>query len=156
MVRIVISLLLLFFTSYIGMTQAEIYKWIDKSGQVHYSQRAPVDRDATEIESKVGAPAAEEAQRAHQRIEMLLEEQRRHREERLEAARHAAREKAARERIKEMRRDLCLRAQNNLWNLLQGRPVFRIDEKGERIFLADADWAAEIERQKAAIKAYCD
>ncbi len=36
-----------------GPVSAEIYKWTDENGQVHYSDSKPDDQEATEIESTV-------------------------------------------------------------------------------------------------------
>jgi hypothetical protein len=47
-------------------------------------------------------------------------------------------------------------AQQNLHSLLMERPVYYIDEKGERVFLDDASHKAEIARMRELIKEHCD
>jgi hypothetical protein len=47
-------------------------------------------------------------------------------------------------------------AQQNLHNLLMNRPVYYIDEKGERVYLDDAAHKAEIERQRQLIRENCN
>jgi len=46
--------------------------------------------------------------------------------------------------------------QQNLHNLLMNRPVYYIDEKGERVYLDDAAHKAEIERQRQLIRENCN
>ena len=57
----------------------------------------------------------------------------------------------ARERV-----DKLLSEQQNLHALLMNRPVYYINEKGERVFLDDAEHKAEIERQRQLVQDNCN
>ena len=54
-----------------------------------------------------------------------------------------------------MRRQQCTAAQRNLRVLSEQRPVYRINEKGEREFIEDADRPQAIERAKQGVETYC-
>ena len=135
--------------------QAQLYKWVDEQGHVHYGDCPPPECEPIEIPPPP-APAAEEVERAQERLKRMLEEQRERAEIRRQAEEAERLKREAEERIAAYRRSRCQLAQQNLHTLRLGRPVYRIDEKGERVFLDDAERAAEIERMKEDIREYCD
>lgn len=133
---------------------AEVYKWVDAQGKVHYGERPPVGQDATELHraSQPYTPPAEDVERARERTELLLEGQRRHREAEQEAqAREAAK---AREQAQRKRR--CQIARRNHRVLEVGRPVYKTNDNGERVYLEDAERQAEIARWAKQIETYCN
>jgi hypothetical protein len=50
----------------------------------------------------------------------------------------------------------CILARQNLHLLEMQRPVYYIDERGERVYLDDQVRAAEMEWMRAEIAEYCD
>lgn len=54
------------------------------------------------------------------------------------------------------RLQLCLIAQQNLHTLETRRPVYRIDEHGERVYIDDELRAAEIQHAQTEIAAHCN
>jgi hypothetical protein len=54
------------------------------------------------------------------------------------------------------RKRTCVMARQNLHSLLMNRPVYYINEQGERVFLDDAAHKAEIERQQQLIRENCN
>lgn len=104
------TLALLFLTS-AGISQAQVYKWTDASGQIHYGQKKP--DDATSVQtldiappSSVAPPATDSATEVA-RINALSEQMARERE----AAEKARQEQAIRD-LEEANRQL----QNDLLN----------------------------------------
>lgn len=65
-----------------GAAAAEIHKWIDKEGHVHYGESPPSGSQAKQIELPP-APSSEEIQRTKERIETLREKNKQQRKEEL-------------------------------------------------------------------------
>jgi hypothetical protein len=53
------------------------------------------------------------------------------------------------------RREACLDARHNLEALQGGRPVYRLDEKGDRAYLDDAERGRALEAAKRDIAEFC-
>jgi len=65
---------LVFFLSVCSfVVQADVYKWVDEDGQVHYSQQAPVEQQAEMI--KAPPPPAIDAGTAQWKLDNLINEQ---------------------------------------------------------------------------------
>ena len=73
MARILLVLVLLL--SFAGASIAEMYKWVDEEGNVHYGDCPPADCKPEQIESAPG-PSEEEIKRSQERSERLIQEQR--------------------------------------------------------------------------------
>lgn len=148
---------------------ATLYKWVDERGVTHYSERPPAKQKAQEILIQSPPPSAAPADKSPQAPqapgaegdkvpppktwhEKALEAQRRREaaEKQEEEEQQLARDVALE------RRKRCLAAQQNLHTLLIIRPVYWINEYGERVFIDDAKRAAEIARAKGEIQSYCD
>lgn len=150
-----VSLLILLVASVAHADPGTVYKWTDKEGNVHYTDCPPPPGCKAEVIESQATPSAADVEQARQRLEKLLTEQEQatavRQEERLERQRQqaAAIEQAA------ARKGMCIMARQNLHALLMERPVYYIDEKGERVFLDDASHKAEIERMRELIKEHC-
>lgn len=150
-----LSLVLLLVASVAHADPGTIYKWTDKDGNVHFTDCPPPPGCVAETVETQAAPSAADVEQARQRLEKLLAEQERaatvREEERLERQR---REAAAMELAAEQKRQ-CIQAQQNLHVLLMERPVYYINEKGERVFLDDDAHKAEIARMRKLVLEYC-
>ena len=79
----------------------------------------------------------------------------RRRIERLEKERDADKQQAQTRAEAQQVKERCITARNNLEGLQKDRPVYTLDEKGERRFLDDKTRAAEVVRAKKEISTYC-
>lgn len=138
-----------------ALADGTIYKWVDKQGNVHYTDCPPPPGCEAETVEVPAPPDASEVAEAERRLEEMLAEQ-------AQQAADRERERLARERqqveamrIAVMRKKRCIEARQNLHVLEMRVPVYHIDEKGERIFLNDATRAAEIEAMKKQIAENC-
>jgi len=148
---------------------ATLYKWVDERGVTHYSETPPAKQKAQEIRVQPPPPSgAEEAKPAQAPPvpeaegrkaappktwqEKALEAQKR----REAIEKQEEEEQALAQEIAKERRERCLAAQQNLHTLLTDRPVYHINEYGERVFIDDAKRAAQIARAKQEIHSYCD
>ncbi|MEX1201462.1 MAG: DUF4124 domain-containing protein [Methylophaga sp.] len=118
------------------LAQAEIYKWTDKNGQVHYTQQPPVDRPAEHIAPP--PPPAIDPEKAQQQLDELIESQE------AEAAAEAEQQKAAQaaEEAEQIREQNCQTARNNLQQYQ--------DNPGRRVMNADGEVTRPTEEERQA------
>jgi hypothetical protein len=128
---------------------AQVYTWRDASGKVHYSDTPPPGVDAKQVRGGVPSGADGGAQRRS-----LNEQEQDFRKRRTESAEKQAKsEKELAEA--EARRQDCERARAQLQALESGQRVTRFNDKGEAVFLDDAERAQEIERVRKAVGQQC-
>ena len=130
-----------------GYAATEIYKWVDENGQTHYSER-PVDENASKIEiERPPETDSETLKRAEQREKML----RIYEEERLQKKQ----EDLKAQQKEEKRKQQCSQAKSRLERLSYDVPLYRIDEKGERVYLSDEDRNSEKEYWQKQVNKLC-
>lgn len=127
---------------------AEVYKWVDEHGHTHYGEKPPVE-DASKIEIKE-APTVDDALKQQsidqEKLLQIYEEERSLKKE----------EKLKAEKEKAERKQQCLSLANNLRDLQQGGLSFYdLDEKGERIYLSEAELSAHISKLQKDYDKYC-
>lgn len=146
--------LLLFFLA-MAAVGATIYKWVDEKGVTHYSETPPPNQKAREIQTPPPSPATAGAGSPKTWQEKEQEFQKR-RVEREDAQKREEEQKAAAKREALARKQRCILARQNLHTLQIQRPVYQINEKGEREYVDDTKREAEIERMKKEIEIYCN
>lgn len=141
-------------------TFAELNKWVDADGKVHYSDQPPpanVKAKTLRITSDAAAPvgasgvAAASAPATPKTIAEREAELKKAQLAKKEAADKAAQEQA---RI-ETEKANCAAAQQNLRALQDGTRMVEIDAKGERSYLDDEQRRQRIEKAQQDIKTYC-
>ncbi len=134
---------------------AEIYKWVDEDGKVHYSDSPPPDVVTEKIEPPPAA-SREGARRMQAATDLLIEQQRASADQRAQERE----EKRLRQDIAEEqaidRAIRCSGARRSLYALLQPRAAFTTNERGERVYIPDTFRQAEIEEQKRVVAANCE
>ncbi len=127
-----------------GAVMAGPYKWIDKSGQVHYSQFPPVDTPATEINVAVSAPTRHAppkpvaASKTNDDAQTGLEE--------------ADKEQLA--KMAMIRKENCLTSKNNLM-VLENNSHVREMVNGEYRVIPQDEREKRIQRLRKQIKELC-
>ena len=136
------------------LADPDIYRWVDEDGKVHYSDCPPPDCEV-EIVEVAPPPSESQIQRAEQELQALLERDQRSMElrELQRREKELLREEDQRQDVEDLRE--CISARQNLHVLEQPVAVYRIDEKGDHVWLDDEDRPAEIERLKAIIQEKC-
>ncbi len=130
---------------------ADIYRWTDDNGQVHYGERPPEQGakrlDMPSTEAPPGSTDAAAAER-RARQKRLLDAYTYEREQ----------DEAEREREDERARQLaqeCQRLQRHWRRLAYAGPVYIKGDDGERHYLNDDQRAAEMERLRPAYRQAC-
>ena len=148
------------------------YQWVDKDGRRVFSDRPPpADIPAKNVLTQprgarapqaapVAGPAASASEPASAAaaaprppaagVDKALEEKKKQNE-----AAEAARKKADEERAAASRADNCKRAMSAKATLESGMRMARVNDKGEREVLDDAQRAAELKRVNAIIASDC-
>jgi len=130
-------------------TFAEIYKWVDKNGQTHYSQQAPRDIATTVI--KTPPPPAIDPNIAQQQIDELINQQKSEDQLRLETQNQQqidAENKANQERNCKIAQQQLQQYQNN-----PGRRI--MDADGNATRLAEEERQQKIQESQENITKYC-
>ncbi|HEY5566038.1 MAG TPA: DUF4124 domain-containing protein [Gammaproteobacteria bacterium] len=133
-----------------------IYKWVDETGKVHYSDQPPAAEYEPEELALLPAPSEDAVVQAQARLNRLMAEQRASREQRATAQEQARLERELEEAQRAQRLERCLIAQQNLHTLEIKRPVYRVNEHGEIVYVDDQERAAEVQRMREDLDAYCD
>lgn len=129
MKTVYILLLMLFCTN----AMAEIFKWVDGQGNVHYSDK-PVKEDAQQMEIKVdsGSKARVSEQERLERRQRLLDA---YDEDRAKKKEADAKEQKQKDQLKRE----CVVAKDRLARYERSRSLYDFDKDGNRIILDDKE-----------------
>ncbi len=146
-----VGLLLLFVTS-TSLVQAEIFKWVDADGNVHYGDKPTGASSEADNAEQVDLPKQQtvpmtspERQRRQQKYLQSFTEER----ERKEKAKQAAAAAAAKTKKK------CEAARKKLHRYQHARYLYRKDEQGNKVVADDAEHARVMANAEAAVKKHC-
>jgi hypothetical protein len=129
-------------------SSAEIYRWIDATGQVHFEDRSQVQRDS---DSRSYTPPAAAAQDPQQRLDKTRKLLNAYQAERQQASER--REKQKQELAKRSRQ--CAIARDKLRQYQQYGGIYRLDDQGNRVYFSDQERDALIERSREEIARWC-
>ena len=126
---------------------AQVYRWVDEQGKVHYGERPPSGAKATPVEGKLAAPPG-----APKAAPDAAQQEREFQRRRIEREQAEGREQTAAEKAKQQ----CERDRSRLAQLRSARRVSGgVDEKGNLRYLSDAERADAIASQEAAVARTC-
>ncbi len=126
------------------LASAQIYRWVDAQGQVHFDARPQPGAERVEVRPQV--IERDEATRDRQaRTERFFEARRQEQH----AAAQAAREQQA------GRAQACREAKQALANLSRGGRYFRVDAKGDRVYYSDEETGAARRQLASRISQNC-
>lgn len=131
------------------LAQAEIYKWTDENGQVHYTQQPPADLPAEHITPPPPPPI--DPEKAQQQVEELIESQQT--EESAEVKRQKVEQ--AEELAEQIREENCQIARDNLL-VYQNNPGRRfMNELGEVTRPTEEERQAKITEFEKQVDEFC-
>jgi len=132
----------------LGPASAQVFKWVDEKGVTHYGERAPQGRKAQEVEQRLANPGpapGKAAQPSWQDKELefrsrrVQAEQAEAKREKQEAANHQA----------------CNQARDRLAQAKSARRMYRLDEKGQRVYQGEEEHRAAIAQLEGLIAQRC-
>ncbi|MDP2809404.1 MAG: DUF4124 domain-containing protein [Rhodocyclaceae bacterium] len=126
----------------------EVYRWVDEQGKTHFSDTPPIQRKAEKIEIRPVMPSSPAAATQGRGWQQQIEESnlRRNQQEK--------QEKAA-EHGKQQAEQKCLAARRSLDTLNRGRPLYRVDKNGERVYIEDDQRQIEISAARRTVDTEC-
>lgn len=128
---------------------AEVFKWVDDEGNVHYGDSAPPEHDVETIRTPP-PPSDAAVTQSLNRLEGLREEV----DEREKKRREEKERQETTAREGEARKQRCSQAQRQLAVLDMPR-IFQLNGQGQKVYLEDDQRAAKLERARKEVKANC-
>ena len=120
----------------------QAYRWVDKDGKVRYSDVPPQGAKSTTIKPPSSAPAPAPAAKDASKAPAV------------KSARESA-EAADREKNEAAMKENCAASREQLTLMESGQRVTKIDAKGERYFLDDAQRAQEAAKARENVTQWC-
>lgn len=129
--------------------RAEVYKWVDEEGRVHFSDR-PEASASTEIKTRErqSAQPLEEEHERRQKMQRMLDV---YAEERAEKKEAKQRQLAERKK----RKQNCTLAKDRYNSHIRARGIYSLGNDGERRYMSDEERARHIKRLRADIARWC-
>lgn len=125
-----------------------IYKWVDEQGNVQYTQTPPPGKPATRFETR---PEPVDTEGALEKLKQQRDKSDAFSKERDTEAKEQ--EKSKQEAAQ--RSENCARARENLRMLETTNRLFRTDEKGERVKMAEEERQEGITKAQSQIEEFC-
>lgn len=139
-----VTLLLLLVLSLPSLGNAQIYRWVDAQGNVHFGSQPRPGAEVMDIRPQV--IERDDATRSREaRSERFFEARRQEQQQ----AEQVAREQQV------QREQVCRQWREELTGLSRGGRYFRTDAKGERVYYSDKEIGAARQQLSARIKAGC-
>lgn len=131
------------------LASAQMYKYVDKNGKTVYTDQPPPEADSKNM--RIPSSAIGNAPPAAKSAVAQDKENQKGKEKSAESAKKAE-EKAAYAKAEQER---CDSAKAAYAQYAMGGRITRLNEKGEKIFLGDAEIDAARERAKSQVEQYC-
>ena len=128
-----------------ALASAQIYRWTDADGRVHFGQRPPAGAEQIEVRPQV-VERDDQTREREARSERVFDARRKEQQ--------AAREQASQTRA--AREQECQSLRSQLSQLQLGGRFFRNDAAGERVYYSDSELEAARQRLAARISQVCN
>ena len=130
---------------------AEVYKWVDADGKVHYGQSRPRGEQSETVKIQGPPVSPDDASLELEKLKLKAGLGSENQE-----AQATKGQQATTEVPEEVRKENCRVARHNFAALLQKRRVVRTDEDGNLIRMDDNEKATRLEQAKQQIKKFCE
>ncbi|MFT5675718.1 MAG: hypothetical protein ACI808_001650 [Paraglaciecola sp.] len=130
---------------------AEVYKWVDKEGNVHYGDCPPADCKPEKIET-VPAPSEEDVRRSKENVDRLIKDQKQRYEAR--KIKREITQKQAEQRKAELKQ-WCKTLRSELFLLKQPGIITITDGEGNLIRPTDEERERMIDKKETFIRQNC-
>ncbi len=127
---------------------AQVYKWVDEKGTTHYGERPPQGGKAQEVEQHLANPGPVPGKAGQP---SWKEKDLEFRSRRIEAEQATAKRKQQ----EDAQHQACNQARDQLGQMKLARRLYRLDDKGERVFQSDEERSASIARQEQLVSQRC-
>ena len=135
------------------VAEAKVYKWTDKNGKVHYSDK-PFDQNSEEIELKKPI-SQQKQQKAKADAQKIIQQQNRRLSNQFEQEKELKQQQAQKEQDQREYEAACKEAKDGLKTLQMQRPVYELKDNGERVFYSEERRKKEIAQLNEIIATHC-
>lgn len=126
---------------------AEVYRWVDEKGQVHFGDQAR-EASTRAIKPHSSPPTHGNQQQRMQKTRKLLNA--------YQIERQQAREQKAKQKEQaEKRKKDCIQARDNLRNYTNYGNIYNLGEDGKREYLSEQERAALVQRSRETMARLC-
>ena len=151
------------------LSQAEVYKWKDKDGTIKYSDTPPpsnIKQEAVKGKRKLGEPtgkaplapvenAVATPNIIREKPEPPISPEESAAKQRQKTAEAEKRNKQEKEAEVKRKADNCTAAKSNMETYTQGGRAYKMNEKGEREYLGEKDFAEGKQKAQQEINENC-
>jgi len=141
--------LIMFIMIFALPAQAEIYKWVDEKGNVHFGDKPVANSEEIVIPEKTNVQNRPTKQERDEKRKRLLES---FAEDRADKQEQASKQKKQKQKLD--RRCAVARDRMKVYN--RSRRLYDLDEKGERVILSDKARQQVVEQLAADISKNCN
>ena len=127
---------------------AQVYKWVDEKGTTHYGEHPPQGRKAQEVEQHLAnpGPAPGKADRPNWKEKDLEFRSRRIETEQAEAKK---------KQQEGANHEACNQARDHLTQMKAARRLYRLDEKGERVYQSGEEHQTSVAQLERLVSERC-
>lgn len=130
---------------------ADLYKWTDGKGQVHYADQPPVGQETQRIGPSSNPRREAEAEAARRALADKISQSKQQRQQE-QAAEDKKQSEAEKQRKKE---ETCRLARERLAVLQHNGPIARVNDRGERYYLDEAQRQSEAAAAQKRVEEVC-
>ncbi len=142
--KISIILMFCFYSTHAG---AQIYKWVDEQGNIHYGDKPIVNSEEMDIDVKKKGNLKVSGTREENRQKLLnayAEDQQR-----------KNKEKEKLKKKKKKRQEHCMRSKDNLKTYERASSLYNLDKEGNRVTMSNDEREKATATLKKYLKKYC-
>lgn len=153
-----ICLALLLAAGTAGTAGAQMYKWIDKDGKVHYGDTPPPGSKTSSVgapQSGAAAPASAPAAKDAKKGPLTPAEQEQEYRKRRQEAEKAGKKSEQEQQAQSAKSEGCERTREYLNTLQSGQRIARTNPSGERYYMDENQVAQEIAKAQQSVQQAC-
>ena len=129
--------------------QAEIYKWTDEKGNVHYGDKPIVNSEEILIPEKINVQSRVTMQEREEKRKRLLES---FAEDRADKKEQQEKQEIKKKKLNRQ----CITARDRLKTYQKSSRLYDLNEKGERVILSDKARQQAVNQLSAEIDKHCN
>ena len=136
----------------------QVYKWVDEKGVTQYSEKPPPGTKAQAIGTPAPRSGVEDKAKPKPEVKTWQQQEIEFKQRQIEAEEKRQKQEAEDAKARRqaaLKREACIDARHNMAVLQEQRPVYEIDEKGERRYLDDKERAENIRKAQQFIDKNC-
>ncbi len=130
---------------------AEVYRWVDKNGKVHFTDRKPA-ADAENITEDVKSQNIDTSSGELQKLTSMREQEEKEKQEKMQQ--ELQRQQQDKDELAKLNRPVCKKAKERLQDI-SGYIVFT-DEQGRAVTVTEKERQQKVAELKQDIEKYCN